>query len=362
MAGTGASPQQPLGLSLGPSLVSGLPSQFCVPSPQFESTLPVYTHSPIPTPAVFHTPARSDAVPAAPAIRLHPAAEGSTSSVTKGARFADPEDEQTGGEGLTPPAPAARGHNVKFQTRPRANTADSTNSLVYPTFAAYRQAQHGNIEAFTQRVKRAFALSQQQQRQQHDDELKQQQLEQEQQQKQGHESQELQVRPPNSRTQSSSSIQSALSPPPGTRSRSASAASMLSDFAERIKSGSFFKRSPSSNLVPTLGTVSSYDASGMGNGPEDTKISIPTEQGTPVMDRVERPSGIEVFVTTSEDDLPRADGVVDAGAANHASSDAQHSAATTPSSPSSPSSPVSRPEFSRSNTRESSPLVTHFSD
>ncbi|KAF9565497.1 hypothetical protein EC968_004083 [Mortierella alpina] len=45
---------------------------------------------------------------------------------------------------------------VKFQTRPRAMTGDSTNSAVYPTYATYRQAQHGNFDAFAQRIRRAL--------------------------------------------------------------------------------------------------------------------------------------------------------------------------------------------------------------
>ncbi|KAF9180984.1 hypothetical protein BGZ51_005771 [Haplosporangium sp. Z 767] len=48
------------------------------------------------------------------------------------------------------------GNAVKFQTRPRGLTGDSTNSEIYPTFATYRQAQHANFDAFAQRIRRAL--------------------------------------------------------------------------------------------------------------------------------------------------------------------------------------------------------------
>ncbi|CAO3565346.1 unnamed protein product [Mortierella alpina] len=35
-------------------------------------------------------------------------------------------------------------------------TGDSTNSAVYPTYATYRQAQHGNFDAFAQRIRKAL--------------------------------------------------------------------------------------------------------------------------------------------------------------------------------------------------------------
>jgi hypothetical protein len=324
----------------------------------------------------FHSPARSDAVPAAPAIRLHPPSSGGGASVTpaesavvvtKGARFAqDPvaTDDNNNNEGLSPPS-----RGVTFQTRPRGNTADSTNSTAYPTFAAYRQAQHGNFEAMAQRVKRAFALSQQQQRQQREEEeaeeLKRQQMEQALQQEK--DAQELQVRPIHSRTPSSTSTLrgGALSPPvptaaSGTRSRSASAASMIGDFAERIKNGSFFKRSSSANVVPTVASLAS--ASGTGSAGEDVTESsntsgnvllrITTEQEVLATDRIESPSGIAVVVTPSEDDHPHADGVTIASAPTTTQPvNMAHTTITVPSDT------PARPGFSRSSTRESSPLV-----
>ncbi|KAK3823198.1 MAG: hypothetical protein J3Q66DRAFT_331087 [Benniella sp.] len=367
-----------LGIFFGFWLAFSLIVRFCVPSPEFESSLPVYTHSPIPTPVTFHSPARSDAVPSAPAIRLHPPSSGGGASVTpsesavvvtKGARFAqDPvaaTDHHNNNEGLSPPS-----RGVTFQTRPRGNTADSTNSTAYPTFAAYRQAQHGNFEAMAQRVKRAFALSQQQQRQQQQQreeeeeaaELKRQQLEQESQQEK--EAQELKVRSIHSRTPSSTSTLrgSALSPASGTRSRSASAASMIGDFAERIKNGSFFKRSPSANVVPTVASLASSSSSGTGSDGEDVTESsntrgnvlrITTEQELLATDRIESPSGIALVVTPSEDDHPHADGVTIASAPTTTTQPVNmaHTTITIPSDA------PARPDFSRSSTRESSPLV-----
>ncbi|KAI1314974.1 hypothetical protein EDD11_001458 [Mortierella claussenii] len=266
-----------LGVFFAIWLAFSLVVRFLVPSPTVEPSLPVYTHSPIRTPVILHSPTRSNAQPLSPAIRLHPtsttsltaaagvaeaAGDGSLSSaapaVTKGARFADPEETET---------PARAHHNVTFQTRPRGNTTDSTNSTTYPTFAAYRQAQHGNFDAVAQRVKRAFAISQQQQQRfKEEEELRrQQQLELEQQQLQQRQQQQLlqgsPLRPPNARTQSYSGAlaASAAAESPGikansgTRSRSASAASMIGDIADRIKNGTFFRR-PSVN--PTTMSVS----------------------------------------------------------------------------------------------------------
>ncbi|KAF9363757.1 hypothetical protein BGX34_003406 [Mortierella sp. NVP85] len=369
-----------LGIFFGFWLAFSLIVRFCVPSPEFESSLPVYTHSPIPTPVTFHSPARSDAVPSAPAIRLHPPSGGgggggasvtpteSAVVVTKGARFAQDPVVDKHNEGLSPPS-----RGVTFQTRPRGNTADSTNSTAYPTFAAYRQAQHGNFEAMAQRVKRAFALSQQQQQQREEEELKRQQLEQELQQEKEKEkeAQELQVRPIHSRTPSSTSTLrgSALSLPAptaasGTRSRSASAASMIGDFAERIKNGSFFKRSSSANVVPTVASLASSSGSaGEGvtennNTGGNVHLRITTEQDVlATTDRIESPSGIAVVVTPSEDDHPHADGVTIARTPTTAQPvNMAHTTITVP-----PDAPA-RPGFSRSSTRESSPLVASCSD
>ncbi|KAF9402517.1 hypothetical protein BGZ94_004892, partial [Podila epigama] len=155
-----------LGIFFAAWLIFSLVVRFCVPSPQFESSLPIHTHSPIPTPVYMHTPAKADAQPIAPAIRLHPASTDTSSPPTpRTARFATStttnEDSDTDLDTRQP-----TNNVVSFQTRPRGNTTDSTNSMVYPTFAAYRQAQHVNFDAFAQRVKRAFALSQAQEQQQ----------------------------------------------------------------------------------------------------------------------------------------------------------------------------------------------------
>ncbi|KAG0091309.1 hypothetical protein BGZ93_008900, partial [Podila epicladia] len=206
-----------LGVFFALWLVFSLFARFCVPSPRIESSLPIYTHSPIPVPVALHIPAKSDALPSAPAIRLHPSSPiASMPSTPRTARFAIEDD-------LTP----QHTNHVSFQTRPRGNTADSTNSLVYPTYAAYRQAQHVNFEAFAQRVRRAFTLSQEQEQQQ--------QLE------------ILQLR-----DESDRDVQQQRAPTPTTlnakaqgRSRSASAASAIGDFAERIKNGTIFRRSSS---------------------------------------------------------------------------------------------------------------------
>ncbi|KAK3812563.1 MAG: hypothetical protein J3R72DRAFT_498645 [Linnemannia gamsii] len=159
-----------LGVFFAIWIVFSLIVRFLVPSPIVESTLPIYTHSPIPEPVVFYSPTRSDATPAAPAIRLHPssAATPRPPKTGGGARFADDTATAagTGADTNDSSAQSAIHSNVTFQTRPRGNTADSTSSFAYPTFAAYRQAQHVNFDAFAQRVKRAFALSQQQQQEQ----------------------------------------------------------------------------------------------------------------------------------------------------------------------------------------------------
>ncbi|KAG0009383.1 hypothetical protein BGZ82_004048, partial [Podila clonocystis] len=181
-----------LGLYFGLWLLFSLIARFFVPTPRVESTLPTYTPSPIPVPVVLHSPSRSDAMPTSPAIRLHPSSvhgttpSSGTTRSGRGARFADEDDydeEEYGNNdtkdgSLTTPAQQtttrSNTNTVKFQTRPRGNTADSTNSLNYPTFAAYRQAQHGNFDAFSQRIKQAF-VSQQQQQQEEMERQKQQQ-------------------------------------------------------------------------------------------------------------------------------------------------------------------------------------------
>ena len=212
-------------------------------------------------PVVLHSPTRPNAVPTSPAIRLHPSTAGEPSgnpTRPRGARFAD--DANDGQDDKDHQGGRAT-NNVTFQTRPRGYTGDSTNSEgspAYPTFAAYRQAQHGNLEAFAQRIKRAFATSQQQQ-------LEQQQRE--------HEAQlaamaaagggntgiHMQSLSPGSahnvgvQFDQNGSTRSLVGSPqqqPTTRSRSASAASIIGDFAERIKNGTLFSRSQTS-IIPT---------------------------------------------------------------------------------------------------------------
>jgi len=235
--------------------------RFLIPSPRTESTLPIYT----PSPVVLHSPSRSDALPASPAIRLPSAAHTEEKQQQRGARFAtevedlddDDDDIQRG----------TRHNNVTFQTRPRGNTTDS---LPYPTFAAYRQAQHVNFDAFAQRVKKAFALKQDQERKEKEEEkLALQQVQQQLEEERAaataasimaSQPQQQLLRPGNSRSQSSSMVPAATSNSGknnGTRSRSSSAAGMIGDFAERIKNGSslFFRRSSSS-----FGIVTSTDS------------------------------------------------------------------------------------------------------
>ncbi|KAG0369135.1 hypothetical protein BGZ54_000249 [Gamsiella multidivaricata] len=307
-----------LGTFFGLWLTFSLIARFLVPSPQVESTLPIYTHTPIPTPVILHTPTRSDALPSSPAIRLYPSTTAGKPSalpvVVKGARFTDESPSSENQVEGSLPVRSER-HNVTFQTRPRGNTTDSTNSMVYPTYAVYRQAQHGNFEAFTQRVKRAFAISQQQQQQQQQQlQLEQQQQQEEmkrQQSEQGQPSQDMQLRPTNPRTLSSSSVRAKSSTnnsssSNGTRLRSASAASMIGDIAERIKNGSFFRRS-SINPTTTAATgdavaASTNNSSSIADGTPIASITISMAPGS-----CSSPSRIEIMVTPSENDHPQAD-------------------------------------------------------
>ncbi|GJJ67865.1 hypothetical protein EMPS_00211 [Entomortierella parvispora] len=346
-----------LGLYFGCWLLFSLMVRFLIPSPRTESTLPVYNPSPIPTPVVFYSPNRSDALPASPAIRLPSAAAlVDEKQPQRGARFAseiedfdDDDDSSTQGARHQ----QHNSNNVTFQTRPRGNTTDS---LEYPTFAAYRQAQHVNFDAFAQRVKKAFALKQDQERKEREEEklaLQQLQLQEEQVAAAAAaaaaaalstaslQPQHRLLRPGNSRSQSSSMVPAASNngKSSGTRSRSSSAAGMIGDFAERIKSGSslFFRRSSSS-----FGIVTSNDsgaASGGGDSstaktasattltPVDHPVTVtgyhdapessahngaaPTTQTTTVEHRQtlmsSPPSGIEIRVTRSSlsvDDHP----------------------------------------------------------
>ncbi|OAQ32087.1 hypothetical protein K457DRAFT_135424 [Linnemannia elongata AG-77] len=275
-----------LGTYFGLWALFSLVVRFLVPSPKVVTTLPTYTSSPIPTPIVLHSPSRPNAVPTSPAIRLHPAGSavgpvtttpglpgsGSTPRVTvtapggaggtgrRSARFAGDGDDTDGDINTgsspyySPSTPTSRtshhSNNVTFQTRPRGYTSDSAE---FPTFAAYRQSQHGNFEALAQRFKRAFAISQQTTEQQQ--QLQQMAM------MQSPASNELSpsmtAEPPSyDQTTGEPSISSIpLTTTIGTtgttetgvrvqtRSRSTSAASMFSDIAGRLRSGSLFSRS-----------------------------------------------------------------------------------------------------------------------
>ncbi|KAF9184128.1 hypothetical protein BGZ50_003883 [Haplosporangium sp. Z 11] len=329
-----------LGTFLGLWLLFSLVVRFLVPSPRVESNLPVYTHSPIPVPVILHSPTRSDAVPSSPAIRLHsskvatPESGVNTSGisgaqvngsanepakVTKGARFADQNDSD---DSLSSPLTRPN-NNVTFQTRPRGNTTDSTNSMAYPTFAAYRQAQHVNFEAFAQRVKRAFVSQQQQQQQlqlqqqQEEEELKRQQLTE--MELQLNKPEDLYLRPGYSRQDSSTNaVVSGQDPATatttttlstrtatGTRSRSASAASMIGDFAERIKSGTLFRR-PNLFTNPDSNTNTVTTA---GHGDEILQDNVNSKcLKTGAESRSGSGPGIAITVTTaSADDHPHPD-------------------------------------------------------
>ncbi|KAG0078719.1 hypothetical protein BGZ93_002435 [Podila epicladia] len=285
-----------LGLYFGLWLLFSLIVRFLVPSPRVESTLPTYTPSPIPVPVVLHSPSRSSAKPSSPAIRLHPSSvhgatpSSGTARSGRGARFAvaddgdgddsydneDYEDNDTKDGSLTTPAQQtttrSNSNTVKFQTRPRGNTGDSTNSLNYPTFAAYRQAQHGNFDAFAQRIKRAFISQQQQQQEEMEKQKQLQELASDAsliQTQEGSRPIHLQSLAPSgdSNANNNTDASSLLSPPYSAtvtattearptagRSRSSSsaaaAASILGDFAVRIKSGSLFSRSSTSLALP----------------------------------------------------------------------------------------------------------------
>ncbi|KAI1313045.1 hypothetical protein EDD11_002750 [Mortierella claussenii] len=271
------------GLYFGLWLLFSVLVRFLVPSPVVESVLPSYNPTPIPEPVYLHSPSRADAVPTSPAIRLHPsfasprvesgvgaeAATGVKATIAaRGARFAeDVDDSVSRDKRLTESSstPTTRhGNNVTFQTRPLFYAADSNRSeAAYPTFAAYRQSQHGNFEQFAHRLKRAFATSQQQQREQVQQQqltVEQESLEQQQQKQQSQQMQhvdsderiDLQFLVPGSTATisnngghlelnaSSTSLASS-----DNRSRPTSSGSMLADLAERIRNTPIFTRSPS---------------------------------------------------------------------------------------------------------------------
>lgn len=186
-------------------------------------------------------------------------------------------------------------------------------------------------------MKRAFALSQQQEQEQQreleEQELQKQQLALQQQQQNDEELGELkqdrqfplsldQQRPTNSRSNSTSAVPSSTlatnAPAPGTRSRSSSAASMMSDFAERLKAGKLFRRSSNLSLRATAvanaaasetagansgAAVSSITRSKLPSG-QQPKDSNNTADGTELLSSPLAPTGIEIMVTPSEDDHP----------------------------------------------------------
>ncbi|KAG0364076.1 hypothetical protein BC939DRAFT_502957 [Gamsiella multidivaricata] len=233
--------------------------RFLVPSPKTESTLPTYDPSPIPEPAVLYSPSRADALPTSPAIRLHPS---SGPTAVRGARFADSDEIIQPLEDISnldsPPNPKHPTNNVTFQVRPQGSRADSsTSEAAYPTFAAYRQSQHGNFDAFAQRLKRTFATSQQQQQKQPEQQGQEQSVQQIAGESTGAGSEGVHLQPlmPDGTNKSVN-----------TRSRSGSAASILEDLAERIRNGSIFSRSqnlgstqPSTDPTTAITTAQGVD-------------------------------------------------------------------------------------------------------
>ncbi|KAG0375015.1 hypothetical protein BGX24_009655 [Mortierella sp. AD032] len=197
-------------------------------------------------------------------------------------------------------------------------------------------AQHVNFDAFAQRVKRAFALSQQQQQEQQremeEQELQKQQLaEQQHMNEQGELKQQQQPlsldqqRPTNSRSNSASAVPSStlstFNNPPGTRSRSSSAASMIGDFAERLKAGKLFRRSSNLSLRATAVANAAASEAGAGTGagvssstlskrPSNQQLNISGSNNSSdpeLLSAPLAPSGIEIMVTPSEDDHPSTD-------------------------------------------------------
>ncbi|KAF9150781.1 hypothetical protein BG015_007403 [Linnemannia schmuckeri] len=269
-----------------------------------ETTLPTYTPSPIPVPVFLHSPSRSNAVPYSPAIRLHPAGSavgpastpglsgpgsaprvivtapgGAGGTAWRSARFVDDGDDTTGNmdnnssryslSTSTTGHTSHQSNNVTFQTRSRGYTIDSAHSAEFPTFAAYRQSQHGNFEALAQRFKRAFVISQQTNEQQ-----QQQQMAMMQSPASNELSPSMSTDPPSyyqsiggqtvsSPTAISLTATAAILGTTGTgagvqtRSRSTSAANMFSDIAGRLRSGSLFSRSSTTNNITGILPVAS---------------------------------------------------------------------------------------------------------
>ncbi|KAF9425211.1 hypothetical protein BGZ76_003379, partial [Entomortierella beljakovae] len=303
-----------LGVYFGLWLAFSLFVRFVVPSPNIEPSLPVYTPSPS-VPQELHSPNRPDAQPVTSAIRHNTSSTGVKVLTNRVGAKGGPRFEEIGKElqeEQQQQQQQQKTRNVTFQTRPRAGTTDSTSSMVFPTFLDYRQSQNNSMDAFAQRIKRAFVLSRREQEQARiEEELKRQQLEEEQeeeeerlrlQEQEQQSQQEIRLQPRNTgRLRSSSNVLPVTSssvPKQGTnRLRSSSTASMFSDIAERIKNGSLFKRSASAMSNPV------GDEERVDNNP------FRLDEQTPMSSN---PSGIEIMVTSSEDDYPFPDGYEDA--------------------------------------------------
>lgn len=267
--------------------------RYGVASYTVESTLPIHTPTPAP-PLVLHSPTGRNAVPAAPAIKIL-----SVQYSTADEEDRDDDDVEyqhkhhlhtqppsptaappSSPVNFGPPSPRSNGVSfagnggVKFQTRPRGMTGDSTNSEIYPTYATYRQQQHANFDAFAQRIRKALETANAQHRQEQEEMMEQQ---------RGAEEKEEQIRLQNLRDEADaqgsgsgnrqplpaisathtrqileadgSSILGGTSAGAGPsqilyvspikgRPRSSSAASMISNLSEKIRLGSgFFGRS-----------------------------------------------------------------------------------------------------------------------
>ncbi|KAI9234911.1 MAG: hypothetical protein BYD32DRAFT_438793 [Podila humilis] len=255
--------------------------RYGVASYTVESTLPIHTPTPAP-PILLHSPTGRNAVPAAPAIKISSAHHSTATG-------ADQDDEQDDEYQLKhqhrtqPPSPTAPpsspvnfgppspringvafagGGGVKFQTRPRGMTGDSTNSEIYPTYATYRQQQHANFDAFAQRIRKALETANSQHRLEQEELMEQQRREEEEQIRLQNLSETddgsgggRQPLPAISATHTrqileadGSTISSAGAGPSQTlsfstnkgRPRSSSAASMISNLSEKIRLGSGF--------------------------------------------------------------------------------------------------------------------------
>ncbi|KAF9573562.1 hypothetical protein BGW38_008406, partial [Lunasporangiospora selenospora] len=199
--------------------------RFLVPSPRVESSLPIYTHVPIPTPAVLRTPARADAVPLAPAIRLHQASTesldspgGGAAQIKKGARFSDTDD-------------------LELELERQAAEAAAAAA------AAEAEAINNGSEA------------------------------------KGQQNQLLRPTIPRSVSSSGVSTTKTTGAPNGTRSRSSSAASMIGDFAERIRTGTLFRKQSNNNLSERAQQGSVTTMAAAVTGAAATDVSAEPEAG-----------------------------------------------------------------------------------